>query len=283
MDVIFTHDRMEDGLLRAVDKRTTVDMPDKKTATEQRYFSSAKKETTAIVSGNIIQMVTILLHNDEFRAIESIVSHSDDRSVADKLVKMIISAAERKMALFQFLKAKKLFALIACGELFTMRQREDAAVSNYMLQKNHFETTAEELLTMIEDYRKRFPEGISGDYMTAEAITMLYSMKAIDKAVIEMKRLLRRFPTSPHNEYCRYLYANTLRENLDRTAEALDEYKKYVAIYPHGKYEEDALYRIIELERSKNDKSNSVKYAKIYLRNYPHGRWSEEVRAMDVV
>ncbi len=283
MDAVFTHNKTHDGLLRDVDKRATAGLPDNKTAMELLYFPSAHKETAAPVAGTIIQMVTILLHNDEFRAIESIVSNSDDRSVAATLAKMIVAAAERKERLFQFLKAKELFALIACGELFTMRQREDAAVRNYLLQKNHFENTAEELLAMIEDYRKRFPEGISGDYMAAEAISLLLGIKAFAKAVIEMKRLIRRYPVSTHNEYCRYLYAGTLRETLDRTAEALDEYKKYIALYPQGEYEEDALYRIIQLERSTHDKSDSVKYARIYLRKYPHGRWSGVIRAMDVV
>jgi tetratricopeptide (TPR) repeat protein len=118
--------------------------------------------------------------------------------------------------------------------------------------------------------------------MAAEEISLLLSEGDSKEAVAEMERFFRHYPRSPHDEYFRYVYASTLRENLQRTAEALDAYKKYIAAYPEGKYGEDALYRIMQLSRSSGDMENAARYRKIYLHQYPHGRWVDEVRTVDV-
>jgi tetratricopeptide (TPR) repeat protein len=233
---------------------------------------------TAAHADDVLSIIEKAIARNDYRSIESAVARLQDSSAADTIFMKLYYAAEHKITLFRFSDAKRLFGLLANGTSFSKRRREDASLRCFMLHKEQVETTVQELLKMIRRHRKRFAGGIFGDDMTAEAISLLLITRDYRSAVAEMEHLLQRWPRSPHSEYYTYVYASTLRENLQQTQKALAAYKKYMDRYPDGTYGEDALYWIVQLCSETRDRKCVRAYTARYTERYPNGRWTSEIR-----
>jgi hypothetical protein len=249
-----------------------------KIAPAGRRSTDNQSADTNVAADSRLSAIVKMAERNDFNALDSAIRHLREPSVADAVALLLLSAAERKKSVFQFPYAKRLFDLLAASAPFPVRRREDASMRSYMLHKEHIETAPEELLKMTSLHRRRFPDGAFVDDMTVETIALLLTTHNYNRAVMEMQRFLQRYPRSPHSEYFTYVYASTLRENLQRIMDALAAYKRYTGAYPGGKYEEDALYRIIQLSRSTHDTAAVNTYTKDYLEKYPSGRWVETLR-----
>ncbi|MBN1307575.1 MAG: FecR domain-containing protein [Chitinispirillaceae bacterium] len=283
LERVFSENKLERFLHRRADPcRHSGAIQDRTRApklSSKRYKSA---DHAIVVDSDIVHMVEKMAQRDDFHSLDSVIAHLSDPSLADTVHQTLLAAAERKKEMLRFLSAKRLLELCANGAPFPKRRREDASMRLCMLHKRHIETPPDELLKMIQRHRKRFPDGIFADDMAAEEISLLLSTGKSREAVAGMEQFFKHHPRSPHDEYFRYVYAGMLREDLRRTAEVLDAYKKYIAAYPEGKYGEDALYRIIQLSRSSRDMESAARHKQIYLRRYPRGRWVEEVKLIDV-
>ena len=273
----FTKDRIDRFL-----RRRTGTHPEpaavSKMRTPRRQQSRAVDTVTA--AEEVIPLILRAVERGDAHSLDSMIARLKP-AVADSVARLLFIAAEYKKNLFRFSETERILLHIVNGAPFSIRSREDASMRCYMLHKEHIETSRKELMEMLQHHRKRFSRGAFGDDMAAEAISLLLASGNSREAVDEMERFLKQYPSSPHHEYYSYVYASTLREDLERNTGAIEAYKRYIDKYPKGRYGEDAHYWIIQLSRSLHDMETTMHYSKIYLQQYPRGRWDKEVRAID--
>lgn len=232
-------------------------------------------------NADIVKTIQELVDKENYGKIDSLITQFQKQSLIDTLHEALRKRAERETSLFRFSKAEKVLNCIVEGKPFKMHQREDAWMRLYFIHKENINSSSDEKMKLIRRYQLLFPQGTFGDDVLAESIQLKLVLQKYTEAVLDMEKLFEMYSQSSHCEEFHYIYASTLRNQLHMIKPALDAYKKYTVKYPKGKYEEDALYWIVELSRETGDQNSFYSYKKIYLDKYSDGRWIEAVKGID--
>jgi|GEM_PF-5463670 len=230
-------------------------------------------DTTAVV-------ISRMAENGDLHGIDSILAEFNEHADSDEIARILLSTGQRKKEIFRFAQARELFNMVATKQIFSRTHRENGWIQKYMLKKTVEEATAQDLLKDVRDYQQRYSNGAFSDDMAAEAVSLLMGMTRYNDVAHEIERLLQAFPDHPQREYYLYVYPTILREQLHRPADALAAYKRYIASFPGGRYEEDALFRTVQLSHMAKKPEDASTYIQKYLELYPKGRWVGEIRSI---
>lgn len=255
----------------SVRKRPTT--PQRSSGAEVPIFKPEKVDTTAVVISRMAQ-------KGDLHSIDSILAELDEHSDFDEIARILLSTGQSKKEIFRFAQARELFNMVATKQFFSRTNRENGWIQKYTLKKTVEEAPAQDLLQDVRDYQKHFSDGAFSDDMAAEAVSLLMALKRYNRVVGEIERLLKAFPDHPQREYYLYVYPTILREQLRRPEDALAAYKRYIASFPSGRYEEDALFRTIQLSHLAKKPEEASTYIQKYLNLYPNGRWVGEIRSI---
>lgn len=248
-------------------------------------FSNYSKDTTAFESHGETDLISVLkaqLENEEFpHAAESIMKLKNAETI-DSACKLLISVAQYNVSVFKYKTALNVLHLIIEGNPFRMNQREDAWMQSYFLHKEYLKPLPEKRLMLVKNYHLLFPDGNMSDDMASEEIDLLLMLRKYHQAVSSIENYIRKYPHSSNSEYYSYLLASIIREQLRKEKIALDLYKQYIRNYQKGKYEEDAIYWIIQLSLSTHDQKTAENMRNLYMEKYPDGRWNKELRRINI-
>lgn len=243
------------------------------------------KNATNLSRNNLSEIETgikNLITENDFISLKKNIKKIENCETLNNVYRLLKAEAKRKCDVFRYHDAVELMKIVVYNNKFGISQREDAWIQYYMLHKKYLRTSAEKKLELAKEYINVFPMGSWSVDMMSEAIHFQLILDKYRNAAELMKVFIKRYPESSNCEYFSYLLASTLREQLKNYSEALKFYRNYVLVYPYGRYEEEALYWIIQLSLSEGDKKLFSKYRDVYLERYSKGKWSKELKSLSL-
>lgn len=283
---VFKQSKIEKPIIWSPDLFLSAEQKTGKNASSQSSYSYRRsKDTATLISheeSDLIFALRMQLENDEVTLAAKSIAKLENSETIDSAYKLLIRVAHYNVSVFKYKTALKVLHLITEGNSFRINQREDAWVQSYFLHKEYLNPLPEKRLALVKNYHQLFPDGNMSDDMASEEIDLLLLLKNYQQAVSCMEKYIRKYPHNSNCDYYSYLLASTVRERLRKEKIALDLYIQYIQNYPKGKYEEDAIYWIIQLSLSNHDQTTAEKMRNIYKERYPDGRWSKELRRINM-
>lgn len=217
------------------------------------------------------------LSSEDFNSAADCIKGLQNPVIIDSVYKQLINLAQYNTSVFKYHTALNVLDLIIEGKPFGVNQREAAWMQGYLIHKEYLNSPPQKRLEMVYNYQQLFPDGKMSEEVASEEIHLGLLLKKYSRTITKMEKYIKKYPHHYNSDYYCYLLASLIREKMQNEKDALNFYKAYRDSYPHGKYEEDALYWIIQLSLSNRDYETAEKMKIIYKEKFPQGRWNKEV------
>ncbi|MBN1604765.1 MAG: FecR domain-containing protein [Chitinispirillaceae bacterium] len=236
-----------------------------------------REESAEVSELFVVDQVRNAISESCYTVLDSLLMVTLDRSYADTIYDIMLSAADRKHMKMHYSEEEQLRSRMANCDLFSVRKREAASAALLLLHKKYLRTPPATLLALVRIHRETFVDGTFNEDMGAEEAAILTKLGLYHETIECLEFLLKKYPKSSHGDYWRYTYATMLREHGDKV-EALDAYEMYILNHPRGAYLEDAMYWTVDLSHSLRLRKEHLRAKNRYLQSYPSGRWVEEIK-----